>query len=106
MSVNDAYRPDTHMYDNSTFYYPDNKLNNSYYSSKIDPVGTLNNQSQYDGKTVNPSKMFGPKNELFYNILNSSEADQLLKNYLAEKYYQQDIPRHLFWISMGYLHKL
>ena len=106
VSVNDAYRPDTHMYDNSTFYYPDNKLNNSYYSSKIDPTGTLNNQSQYDGKTVNPSKMFGPKNELFYNILNSSEADQLLKNYLAEKYYQQDIPRHLFWISMGYLHKL
>jgi len=94
------------MYDNSTMYYPDTKLSNTYYTSKVDPTGTLNNQNQYDGKTVNPSRMFGPKNDLFYSLLDSSEADQLLKNYLSEKYYQQDIPRHLFWISMGYLHKL
>jgi hypothetical protein len=106
VSVNNAYRPDIHMYDNSTFYYPDNTLNNSYYGSKLDPAGTLNNQSQYDGKTVNPSRMFGPKNDLFYGFVNGSETDQLFKNYLSEKYYLQDIPRNLFWVSIGYLHKL
>lgn len=103
VSVNNAHR-DVHMYDNSTFYYPDATINNRYYTNPVD--GGLNNRSQYDGKTVDPSKMFGPKNDLFYALLDSSEADQLLKNYVAEKYYLQDIPRNLFWVSFGYQHRL
>lgn len=104
VSINNAHRPDTHMYDNSSFYYSDATTNNRYYTNPAD--GGLINRSQYDGKTVNPSRMFGPKNDLFYALLDSSEANQLLKNYVAEKYYLQDIPKNLFWVSFGYQHKL
>lgn len=105
VSLNNAHRPDPYMYDNSTFYYPDTTIQNKYYTDPADSSSFLN-RSQYDRKTTDPSKLFGYKNELFYSLLDGSEADQLLKNYLAEKYSLQEIPRNLFWVSMGYQHKL
>jgi hypothetical protein len=105
ISLNNAHRPDPFMYDNSTFYYPDTTIQNRYYTDPADSTSFLN-RSQYDGKTTDPSKLFGYKNELFYSLLDGSEADQLLKNYLGDRYSLQTIPKNLVWVSMGFQHKL
>ncbi|MDX1961396.1 MAG: hypothetical protein SFU98_22695 [Leptospiraceae bacterium] len=91
LTLNDAYRPDLHLYDNSTFYFQNSSGSNA-----------LANRSQYDGQTVDPSKLYGWKNLLVYDAINGSSEPELVKQYLTERYQNQNIPRHLYWISIGY----
>ncbi|HMY66399.1 MAG TPA: hypothetical protein PL163_07100 [Leptospiraceae bacterium] len=91
LTVNDAYRPDVHLYDNSVFYY-----------DTSNPGRALPNLNQYDGKTADPSKLYGFKNDLFYNGISAAGLDPMLALYATQKYQEQKIPRHLIWFSLGY----
>ena len=91
VSVNHVYRPDLHMYDSDTWYYPLSE------GSQTQP-----NRSNYDGKTVDPSKLYGYKNEAVYAGIDNLDAPDVLKNYAKEQYQSQKIVRNLYYISFGY----
>lgn len=90
-SLNHAHRPDIALHDNDSSFYTSIENSNAY-----------SNLSSYDGKTVDPSKLFGFKNELVYNTISELNIDSLYKEYLARSYQYQKIPRNLFWISVGF----
>lgn len=90
-SVNNAYRPNLHMYDNDQFYFP---------VSQGGP--TQPNRSAYDGKTADPSKLYGPVNTAVYTAIDGLDTSGAMKSYLKGEYQNQNIVRHLFWISFGY----
>jgi hypothetical protein len=90
-SLNHAYRPNVYMYDNDTWYYSLSQ------GSQAQP-----NRSQYDGKTVDPSKLFGPKNEAVYSAIDKLDVSDSIKSYIKAEYQSQKIVQHLFYISFGY----
>lgn len=90
-SLNHVYRPDIHMYDNDTWYYPVAQ------GSQSQP-----NRSQYDGKTIDPSKLYGIKNEAVYTGIDQLDAPDVVKNYIKAEYQSQKIVQHLFYISFGH----
>ncbi|MBP9888268.1 MAG: hypothetical protein KBF93_18360 [Leptospiraceae bacterium] len=90
-SLNHAFRPDVHMYDSDSWYYP---------ISQGSPSQV--NRNSYDGKIVDPSKLYGYKNELVYSAIDQLEAPDIIKNYVKEEYQSQKVVQHLFYISFGY----
>lgn len=90
-SLNHAFRPDVHMYDSDTWYYPVSQGSQSQV-----------NRNNYDGKIVDPSKLYGLKNEAVYSAINQLDAPDVIKNYVKEEYQSQKIVQHLFYISFGY----
>ena len=93
-SLNHVYRPDVYMYDNDTWYYSVSQ------GTQAQP-----NRSQYDGKTVDPSKLFGAKNEAVYSAIDKLDAPDALKSYAKAEYQSQKIVQNLFYISFGYNQK-
>lgn len=102
ISLTDMYRPDTSMYD-------------------VDPGnGMVTDTNRNDGKTIDPSKIYGPQNQFVLgqintgvnqmnisnnNILTSDDAGhlkQLIKNALYNNYQQQKIIQHNFRMQIGY----
>ena len=90
-SLNHVYRPDLYMYDNDTWYYTVSQ------GTQAQP-----NRSQYDGKTVDPSKLFGAKNEAVYSAINQLDVAESVKSYIKAEYQSQKIVQNLFYISFGY----
>ena len=82
------------MYDNDTWYYSVSQ------GTQAQP-----NRSQYDGKTVDPSKLFGAKNEAVYSAIDKLDAPDALKSYAKAEYQSQKIVQNLFYISFGYNQK-
>ena len=91
VSLNHVFRPDLHMYDSDTWYYPLSQ------GSQSQP-----NRSQYDGRTVDPSKLYGYKNEAVYAGIDQLDVPDIAKSYMKEQYQSQKIVQHLFYISFGY----
>ncbi len=90
LSENHVYRYDLYLYDNSRFYYS-NSLGNP----------TAHNLSERDGRTADPSKLFGLVNELVYDSIQASNGSNMAKILLEESYQSQKIPKHLLWFSIG-----
>jgi len=90
-SLNHAFRPDIHMYDSDSWYYPLSQGSQSQV-----------NRNNYDGKIVDPSKLYGVKNEAVYSAINQLDAPDIIKNYVKEEYQSQKVVQHLFYISFGY----
>jgi hypothetical protein len=90
-SLNHVLRPNLYMYDSDTWYYPLSQGSQSQ-----------TNRSNYDGKTVDPSKLYGVKNEAVYSAINQLDVPDIVKNYAKEQYQSQKIVQHLFYISFGY----
>jgi hypothetical protein len=93
-SLNNAYRPNLYMYDNDQFYFP---------LSQGSAYQTGGNQ--YDGKTVDPSKLYGPVNKAVYDAIDRLDTYSAVKNTLKEEYQSQKIVQNLFWISFGLVKK-
>lgn len=91
------FRPDLYLWDTNNYYgYAGGDPNQSHW-----------NRSSEDGKVPNPSRIYGAYNT---SILNSIEqintgnslGDSFLKTWLRERYTLQNIPFHLFYVSLGY----
>lgn len=94
-SINHAHRPNIYMYDNDVFYFT---------NSQNSPILT---NKENDGKTSNPSKLYGAVNQFVYEQIDAlPDTSELAKLYIKEKYQLQDIPRNLYWLSFGFTHKL
>jgi hypothetical protein len=91
VSVNNAYRPNLYMYDNDQFFFPISQ------NSQTQP-----NRSAYDGKTVDPSKLYGPVNQAVYDTIDKADLSAEGKSFLKGQYQNQKIVQNLFWISFGY----
>ncbi len=90
LSLNHVYRPDIYLYDNERFFYT-----NSQDSAAVA------NLSERDGRTVDPSRLFGYANELVYQSINQQNAPEAVTVLARDLYQSQNIPRNLFWISIG-----
>jgi hypothetical protein len=90
-SLNWAYRPNLYMYDNNYFYYQ-NSINSP----------ALSNISQNDGRTVDPSKLYGPVNQAVYDRIDSLNVVGIIKDFIKQEYQNQKIVQNLFWIGFGY----
>ncbi len=93
-SLNHVYRPNLYMYDNDVMYYTLSQ------GSQAQP-----NFSQYDGKTVDPSKLYGVKNEAVYSAIDKIDSPDIVKSYIKSEYQSQKIIQNLFYISFGFNHK-
>lgn len=91
------FRPDLYLWDtNNYFGYAGGDPNKAHW-----------NRSSEDGKVVDPSRIYGAYNT---SILNSIEQintgnslrDSIVKTWLREAYTLQNIPAHLFYVSLGY----
>jgi hypothetical protein len=91
VSLNHAHRPNVYMYDNGVNFFT---LSNS------NPATA--NRSEYDGKTVDPSKLYGTFNDLVYQSINELQEPDIVKLYLKEQYQNQNIPKNLYWVSIGF----
>ena len=87
IALNYMFRTDPDLVDNS-YYTPD--------------IGAYPNQSQTDGKTVNPSKAYGYKNQLILNEISAVSPNEFVKRELSQHYQEQRIVSGIFFINLGY----
>lgn len=92
--INHVYRPNLYMYDNDTWYYTLSQ------GSQAQP-----NFSQYDGKTVDPSKLYGYKNEAVYSAIDQLDTPEIVKSYIKAEYQSQKIVQNLFYLNFGFNQK-
>ena len=81
-------------------YRSDKALVDNPYS--IPDIGYYSNLSQTDGKTVNPSKVYGYKNQYIINTLSSIAPNDYIKQELIMHYQEQKIVNGIFFINIGY----
>ncbi|MCW7470073.1 hypothetical protein [Leptospira kanakyensis] len=91
------FRPDLYLWD----------TNNYYGYAGGDPNKAHWNRSSEDGKVTNPSRVYGAYNTSILNAIEqidtgNSLRDAYVKTWLRETYTLQNIPAHLFYVSLGY----
>ncbi len=87
-TVTDVYRPNLYMFDNVRSY-PN--------SSSGYAVDTNSN----DGRTVDPSRVYGTYNNFVRDYIQSN-VPAPYQNLVLENYQSQKIPQHIFTFSLGY----
>ena len=87
-TVTDVYRPNVYMFDNVRSY-PN--------SSSGYAVDTNSN----DGRTADPSKIYGTYNNFVREYIQAN-VPASLQNIVLENYQSQKIPQHIFTFSLGY----
>lgn len=90
LSFNHAYRPDIDLYDNNRNFF-----------TTSDTTGLVTNLSERDGRTADPSKLYGASNDFVYTAINQANIGEAVKVFARDQYQSQMIPRHLFWIGIG-----
>ena len=87
LSLNYMYRVDPYLVD-TKYTYPD--------------IGIYPNSNQNDNRTIDPSKVNGWENTFIIESLKSIAPNDVVSNYLINKYQQQKIVSGIFFFNIGY----
>lgn len=87
LAFNYMYRPTPALADNKN-YTPD--------------IGTYADSNQNDGKTIDPSKAYGYKNNYITDSISANSPNELVRHVLTDRYQQQHIVRGIFFFNIGY----
>ncbi len=87
LSLNYMYRIDPYLVD-TKYTYPD--------------IGVYPNSNQNDNRTIDPSKVNGLENVFIIESIKNMAPNELVSNYLVNKYQQQKIVSGIFFFNIGY----
>ncbi len=90
LSLNHVFRPEISLYDNNRNFFTTSNTSS-----------LVTNLSERDGRTIDPSKLYGITNEIVYESINQTNAGEAVKVWSRDQYQSQKIPQHLFWIGIG-----
>lgn len=65
-------------------------------------IGVYPDANQNDGKSIDPSKAYGYKNNLITDSIGANFPNELVRHYLTDRYQQQHIVRGIFFFNIGY----
>ncbi len=87
LALNYMFRVNPYLVD-TKYYYPE--------------IGTYADTDQNDNLTINPSKVNGLVNTYIAETISANVSNDLVKNYLINKYQQQKIVSGIFFFNIGY----
>ncbi|HNK58935.1 MAG TPA: hypothetical protein PLL86_22170, partial [Leptospiraceae bacterium] len=65
-------------------------------------IGVYPDSNQNDGKTIDPSKAYGYKNNFITDSIAANSPNDLVRHVLTDRYQQQHIVRGIFFFNIGY----